>query len=154
MIINRSFKDFKFRHRSKKNQIIYTSKKVKNDNKVLNLIDNFLLEKNSFIFESVEKGKIKGRYTIFGKNPDKVWEFNKNNSVLATSGNNKFKFDIKQQGFAWMTSNKKEKIMVRVMKKGSRIMLTGYNEKGSQTIDHYSLLGFTKAYNTAKKACS
>ena len=82
------------------------------------------------------------------------YEFNKNNTVLATSGNNKFKFDIKQQGFAWMTSNKKEKIMVKVMKKGSRIMVTGYNDKGSQTIDHYSLLGFTKAYNTAKKACS
>ncbi|MDA8711822.1 anthranilate synthase component I [Candidatus Pelagibacter bacterium] len=82
MIINRNFKDFKFRHRSKKNQIIYTSKKVKNDDEVLNLIDNFLLEKNSFIFESVEKGKIKGRYTIFGKNPDKIWEFNNNNSYL------------------------------------------------------------------------
>ena len=82
------------------------------------------------------------------------YEFNKNNSVLAASGNNIFKFDIKQQGFAWMTSNKKEKIMIKVMKKGSRIMVTGYNEKGSQTIDHYSLLGFTKAYGTAKKACS
>ena len=82
------------------------------------------------------------------------YEFSKNNSVLATSGNNKFKFDIKQQGFAWMTSNKKENIMIKIMKKGSRIMVTGYNEKGSQTIDHYSLLGFTKAYNTAKKACS
>ena len=82
MIINRNFEDFKFRHRSKKNQIIYTSKKVKNDNEVLNLINNFLVEKNSFIFESVEKGKIKGRYTIFGKNPDKIWEFNNNNSYL------------------------------------------------------------------------
>ena len=82
MIINRSFKEFKFRHRSKKNQIIYTSKKVKNDDEVLNLINNFLSEKNSFIFESVEKGKIKGRYTIFGKNPDKIWEFNNNNSYL------------------------------------------------------------------------
>ena len=82
------------------------------------------------------------------------YEFNKKNSVLATSGNNKFKFDIMQQGFAWMTSNKKENIMVKVMKKGSRIMVTGYNEKGSQTIDHYSLLGFTKAYDAAKKACS
>ena len=82
MIINRNFKDFKFRHRSKKNQIIYTSKKVKNDDEVLNLIDNFLIEKNSFIFESVEKGKIKGRYTIFGKNPDKIWEFNNNNSYI------------------------------------------------------------------------
>ena len=82
MIINRSFKDFKFRHRSKKNQIIYTSKKVKNDEEILNLIDNFLEEKNSFIFESVEKGKIKGRYTIFGKNPDKIWEFNNQSSYL------------------------------------------------------------------------
>ena len=82
MIINRSFKGFKFRHKGKKNQIIYTSKKVKNDKEVLNLIDNFLKEKNSFIFESVEKAKIKGRYTIFGKNPDKIWEFNNQNSYL------------------------------------------------------------------------
>ena len=82
MIINRNFKDFKFRHRSKKNQIIYTSKKVKNDDEVINLIDNFLIEKNSFIFESVEKGKIKGRYTIFGKNPDKIWEFRNKDSYL------------------------------------------------------------------------
>ncbi len=82
MIINRSFKDFKFRHRSKRNQIIYSSKKVKNEDEVINLIDNFLTEKNSFIFESVEKGKIKGRYTIFGKNPDKIWEFNNNSSYL------------------------------------------------------------------------
>ena len=37
---------------------------------ILNLINNFLDEKNSFIFESVEKGIIRGRYTIFGKKPD------------------------------------------------------------------------------------
>ena len=94
MIINRSFKDFKFRHRSKKNQIIYTSKKIKNNEDVTNLIDNFLIEKNSFIFESVEKGKIKGRYTIFGKNPDKIWEFNNNNSYLI---NNKKKIKLKDR---------------------------------------------------------
>ena len=94
MIINRSFEKFKFRHRSKKNQLIYTSKKVQNDKDVSNLIDNFLVEKNSFIFESVEKGKIKGRYTIFGKNPDKIWEFNNNNSYLIK---NKKKFRLKQK---------------------------------------------------------
>ena len=82
MIINRSFRDFEFRHRNKKNQIIFTSKKIDGENEVLNLIDSFLLEKNSFVFESVEKGVIKGRYTIFGKNPDKIWEFNNNNSYL------------------------------------------------------------------------
>ena len=84
-MLNRNFKDFKFQHSRNKNQIIYTSQKVKNDQEVLNLIDNFLLEKNSFIFESVEKGKIRGRYTIFGKNPDKIWEFNNRNSYLTTN---------------------------------------------------------------------
>ncbi|WP_435096583.1 invasion associated locus B family protein [Candidatus Pelagibacter bacterium nBUS_27] len=82
------------------------------------------------------------------------YEFNKNNSVVAQSGKNKFKFDIKEQGFAWIADNKIEFRMIKRMKKGSRIMITGYNQKGSQTIDHYSLLGFTKAYNSTKKACS
>ena len=94
MMINRSFKEFKFRHRSKKNQILYSSKKVKNDDDVNNLINNFLVEKNSFIFESVEKGKIKGRYTIFGKNPDKIWEFNNTNSFLIK---NKKKIKLKDK---------------------------------------------------------
>ncbi|MBD1132914.1 hypothetical protein IDH16_02120 [Pelagibacterales bacterium SAG-MED45] len=82
------------------------------------------------------------------------YEFNKNNSVTAASGKNKFKFDIKEQGFAWIADTKIEFKMIKRMKKGSRIMITGYNQNGSQTIDHYSLLGFTKAYNTIKKACS
>ena len=82
------------------------------------------------------------------------YEFNKNNSVTATSGKKKIKFDIIQQGFAWIADNKIEKKMIKLMKKGSRLMITGHNQKGSQTIDHYSLLGFTKAYNAAKKACS
>ena len=88
-MLNRNFKDFKFQHSKRKNQIIYTSQKVQNDQEVLNLIDNFLVEKNSFIFESVEKGKIRGRYTIFGKNPDKIWEFNNNNSYLTTNNTKK-----------------------------------------------------------------
>ncbi|MFL2854344.1 MAG: invasion associated locus B family protein [Candidatus Pelagibacter sp.] len=82
------------------------------------------------------------------------YEFNKNNSITAASGKNKFKFDIKEQGFAWIADTKIENRMIKRMKKGSRIMITGYNQKGSQTIDHYSLLGFTKAYNATKKACS
>ena len=88
-MLNRNFKEFKFRHKRNENQIIYTSKKIIDDNEILNLIDNFLEEKNSFIFESVEKGKIRGRYTIFGKNPDKIWEFNNNSSYLINKKNKK-----------------------------------------------------------------
>ena len=82
------------------------------------------------------------------------YKFNTKNSITATSGKNKYKFDIAQEGFAWITDNKLESKMVKIMKKGSRIMITGYNQKGSQTIDHYSLLGFTKAYNATKANCS
>ena len=82
------------------------------------------------------------------------YEFNSKNSIIAKSGKKKYKFDITQENFAWMTDNKKEKKMIKTMKKGSRIMVTGYNQEGSQTIDHYSLLGFTKAYGAAKKNCS
>ena len=82
------------------------------------------------------------------------YEYNKKNSVMAKSGKYKYKFDISQENFAWIADNKKEKKMIKTMKRGSRIMVTGYNQKGSQTIDHYSLLGFTKAYNSAKKNCS
>ena len=82
------------------------------------------------------------------------YEFNDKNSIIARSGKNKYKFDISQENFAWMTDNKKEKKMIKIMKKGSRIMVAGYNQEGSQTIDHYSLLGFTKAYTAAKKSCS
>ena len=84
-MLNISFEEFKKNHRRKQNQVIYYSINTIGINEIKNLIDNFLNEKNSFVFESVEKGIIKGRYTIFGKDPDKIWEFNNNNSFLQTA---------------------------------------------------------------------
>ena len=102
------------------------------------------------IFVSFRPGeKVSNEISITGG-----YEFNNKNSIIATSGKSKYKFDIAQEGFAWIADNKLENKMIKTMKKGSRIMITGYNQKGSQTIDHYSLLGFTKAHNAAKKACS
>ena len=88
-MLNVSLNKFKDLHKRKKNQIIYLALNTDGKKEILNLIDNFLIEKNSFVFESVEKGKIKGRYTIFGKKPDKIWEFNNNNCY--TYKNNKKK---------------------------------------------------------------
>jgi len=81
-MLNISLKKFKFFHKNKRNQIIFFSKNTNGEKEIINLIDNFLVERNSFVFESVEKGKIKGRYTIFGKDPDKVWEFNNNKCFI------------------------------------------------------------------------
>ena len=84
-MINRSFKVFKSTHKKKINQVIYSSIKIKNENFLINLVNNFLNSKNSFVFESVKKGKIRGRYTIFGKDPDKIWEFNNNKAYIINS---------------------------------------------------------------------
>ena len=81
-MLNVSIGKFKSQYLRKLNQILYFSLNTNGLYEIENLINNFLLEKNSFVFESIEKGFIKGRYTIFGKNPDKIWEFNNNNCKL------------------------------------------------------------------------
>ena len=115
------------------------------------------------ILQSPKANKREARLFVSFRPNDKItdeisttsgYEFNSQNSILAKSGKKKYQFDITQDGFAWISSNKVEKKMIKAMKKGSRIMVTGYNKSGSQTIDHYSLLGFTKAYNAAKKSCT
>ena len=78
MKINISLTNFKKNHSKKKHQILFRAKSCNQYSKVENLFKFLLAEKNSFIFESVEKGTIKGRYTIIGLNPDKIWDINKN----------------------------------------------------------------------------
>ena len=69
-MLNVNFDQFKSGYLKNKNQVLYYSINTTGDHEIVNLINNLLIEKNSFVFESVEKGKIKGRYTIFGRNPD------------------------------------------------------------------------------------
>jgi len=82
MKTNYNFKKFQKKHKNKINQIIFSKEKISNKKIFLNLINNVLTKNNSFIFESVEKGKIRGRYTIVGLKPDKVWELNKKKILL------------------------------------------------------------------------
>ena len=114
------------------------------------------------VLQSPKKNTREARLFVSFRPKDKItdevsvtsgYEYNKQNSIVAKSGKSKFKFDISQEGFAWIAENKIEKKIIKKMKKASRIMITGYNQSGSQTIDHYSLMGFTKAYNAAKKKC-
>ena len=115
------------------------------------------------VLQSPKKNPREARLFISFRPADKIkdeisitsgYQYNTQNSITAKSGKNKIKFDVKKENFAWIVDAGLERKMVNVMKKGSRIMITGYNQSGSQTIDHYSLMGFTKAYNTAKKSCA
>jgi len=81
------------------------------------------------------------------------YEFKPQAPVEAKSG--KKSYDLFSKGrFAWVVDNKDEAKLIVTMKKASRLMIIGNTDKGDQTTDHYSMMGFTKAYKTAKKSCS
>ena len=79
--------------------------------------------------------------------------FQKEKIVKAKTGKKTYDF-FSQEEFAWILDTEEEQRFIKAMKKASRVMIIGRTEKGKQTIDHYSLMGFTKAYNIAKKNCS
>ncbi len=89
MKLNISFSSFKKNHKSKKDQLVYVVRNCKDYKEVENIFSFLLVEKNSFIFESVEKGTTRGRYTIIGKNPDKLWDINKNIIIERFEGKKK-----------------------------------------------------------------
>ena len=41
------------------------------------------------------------------------YEYNNQNSITATSGKSKYKFDIAQENYAWISENKVEKKMIK-----------------------------------------
>ncbi len=86
MKINLSLKKFKKDHSMNKHQVLFRMKSCSKYYKVENLFKFLLAEKNSFIFESVEKGTIKGRYTIIGLNPDKIWDIDRNLIIINKLG--------------------------------------------------------------------
>jgi len=81
------------------------------------------------------------------------YTFQKEKIVKAKTGKKTYDF-FSQEEFAWILDTEEEQKFIKAMKKASRVMIIGRTEKGKQTIDHYSLMGFTKAYDTAKKNCS
>ena len=81
------------------------------------------------------------------------YTFQKEKLVKAKSGKKTFDF-FTEENFAWILDAEEEQKFIQAMKKASRVMIIGRTNKGKQTIDHYSLMGFSKAYNIAKKNCS
>ena len=76
----------------------------------------------------------------------------KTSSVTASSGKRKYSF-FSQKDFAWLLDDQEERKFIQLMKKATDIIVKARTTKGAETTDHYSMMGFTKAYNTAKKAC-
>ncbi len=89
MKLNTNFNQFKKNYFNKKNQIVFNKIKCKDLSIFENIINNLLIFPDSFIFESVEGGKTRGRYTFVGIEPDKIWNFLKNSVFLKENSKNK-----------------------------------------------------------------
>ena len=77
----------------------------------------------------------------------------KTSSVTATSGKRRYSF-FSQKEFAWLLDDQEEKKFIKLMKRATDLIVKARTANGAETTDHYSMMGFTKAYNTAKKTCS
>jgi len=76
----------------------------------------------------------------------------KSSTVTASSGKKKYSF-FSQKSFAWLLDDQEEKGFIKLMKKATNVIIKARTTNGAETTDHYSMMGFTKAYNTAKKTC-
>ena len=76
----------------------------------------------------------------------------KSSSVTASSGKKKYSF-FSQKSFAWLLDDQEEKKFIKLMQKATNVIVKARTTNGAETTDHYSMMGFTKAYNTAKKTC-
>ena len=77
----------------------------------------------------------------------------KSSTVTASSGKKRYSF-FSQKNFAWLLDDREEKNFIKLMKRATNVIVKARTTKGAETTDHYSMMGFTKAYNTAKKTCS
>ena len=77
----------------------------------------------------------------------------KASTVTAKSGKRSYSF-FSKENFAWILDDQEEKRFIQLMKKATDVIVKARTVKGAETTDHYSMMGFTKAYNTAKKNCS
>ena len=108
---------------------------------------------------SIERGKSK-LFVTFRPSEDIKDEVSltsghdyKKSTVIVSSGKKKYSF-FSQKNFAWLLDDQEEKKFIKLMKKATDIIVKARTIKGAETTDHYSMMGFTKAYNTAKKTCS
>jgi invasion protein IalB len=79
------------------------------------------------------------------------YTFKEDSDAILEIGDRKFTL-FTQEGMAWATDEDDPKI-VDALKKGTDMVVHGTSARGTETIDTYSLLGFSKAYDAIGVAC-
>jgi len=80
------------------------------------------------------------------------YTYESGSTVTAQIGSRNYELFTKDDG-AWLRNTDDEARMVRAMKRGEEMVVTGLSNRGTTTMDRYSLFGFTAAHNAISGAC-
>jgi invasion protein IalB len=80
------------------------------------------------------------------------YNFKPDSDVVVEIGDQVFKL-FTSKGTAWTPTEEGDRQMVAAMKEGSGMVVRGVSARDTETVDTYSLQGFTRAYNAIGEAC-
>ncbi len=81
------------------------------------------------------------------------YTYKPNSKVVVKIGNKSYNRLFIDGDKAWAIDESADKELVSAMKRGSRMIITGTSNKGTDTKDTYSLSGFSQAYLAISKKC-
>ena len=81
---------------------------------------------------------------------DAGYPYDPNKYVKVSIDGNNYQF-FGENDSAW--SMKDDRLIIDAMKAGKALTVIGYSQRGTETMDTYTLIGFTDAYNSMKKDC-
>lgn len=102
--------------------------------------------------------EVKGQVTFTGGYP-----FAQGSTVNLQIGSNSFELfvgqddpgtSVREDEWAWPASEADDAKIITAMKRGAQAVLTARSSRGTQTVDTFSLLGFTAAVEDAESRCS
>lgn len=109
-------------------------------------------------YDRNNRGETRVFVTHFGKNDRNVvsvlagYKYKKQSDVtFAIDGKNTTLFT--KDNRAWSLGPEDDSVLVTRMKRGNKLIVTGVSSRGNETIDEYSLSGFTKAKAFLDKLC-
>ena len=80
------------------------------------------------------------------------YPYKENSEVAAKVGKTDFRLFTEGEG-AWLDADAEDDRMIAAMKRGREATIVGVSARGTRTTDKFSLMGFTKAMEAARKAC-
>ena len=123
---------------------------LKSEWKCLLHLSNSLTEKGDYTQRGTVLFYVYKHYCAEYVRIDAGYPFDPNKYVKVSIDGNNYQF-FGENDSAW--SMKDDRIIIDAMKAGKGMTVVGYSQRGTETTDTYTLIGFTKAYEALQNDC-